>query len=89
MTYTVVFVREPDGRYAVHVPALKGCHTWGQDLPHALAMAKDAMGCYLSSLAKDGVPPPTDVKRFTVADWGQGKEAVVYQVSVEEGAVVA
>ncbi len=89
MTYTVVFVREVDGRYSVHVPALKGCHTWGQNLPHAMMMAQDAMACHLGSLAQDGIQPPPDVKRFTVADWGQHKEAVVYQLTAGEVAEVA
>lgn len=62
MFYTVVFVREADGRYCVPVPALKGFHTWGRNLPHAMMMAQDAMACHLASLAKDEIGPPPDVQ---------------------------
>jgi len=56
MTYTVVLERERDGGFSVHVPALKGCHTQGDDLPEALDMARDAIECYLGSLVKHGEP---------------------------------
>jgi predicted RNase H-like HicB family nuclease len=42
MTYTVAVLRESDGRYSVSVPALKGCHTWGDTLPEALSHAQGA-----------------------------------------------
>ena len=88
MTYTVVFVREEDGGYCVHVPALKGCHTQGDDLPEAITMAKDAIRCYLGSLEKHGEPFPPDVT--TVAfDWDQGTEALVYRICAEEEVRVA
>jgi len=38
MTYTVVLERERDGGFSVHVPALRGCHTQGDDLPEALVV---------------------------------------------------
>ena len=86
MTYTVVFVREDDGRYSVHVPALPGCHTWGQNLPHAVRMAEDAMQCHLGSLQGRGLPLPPDVDTvsFELEDAG---EAVVYKLTVPEEAV--
>ena len=47
MQYTVVLTREEDGRYSVEVPSLPGVATYGNDLAHALAMAKDAVECYI------------------------------------------
>jgi len=88
MTYTVVFVREEDGGYCVHVPALKGCHTQGDTLPEALEMAKEAMVCYLESLAKHGEPLPPDVETVTF-EWGDATEALVYKVTVREAVAVA
>ena len=88
MTYTVVLMREDDGGYCVHVPALKGCHTQGDSLSEALEMAKDAIQCYLGSLEKHSEPFPPDVETVTF-DWGDGKEALVCKVVVGEVAVVA
>jgi predicted RNase H-like HicB family nuclease len=88
MTYTVVFVREPDGRYSVHVPAIKGCHTWGEDLPHAIEMAKDAMVCHLQSLELAGDPIPPDLPRVDV-ELEDGTEALVYRLSVTTAEAVA
>lgn len=87
-TYTVVLMREEDGGYSVSVPALKGCHTQGDDLPEALWMAQDAIQGYLSVLEEDGDSMPPDVN--TVAfDWGDAKEVLVYKVTVQEEAPVA
>ena len=88
MTYTVVFVREEDGRYSAHVPALAGCHTWGRNLPHAARMAEDAMLCHIESLQDRGVPIPPDVDSVAV-ELDDAGEAVVYKVTVPESARVA
>jgi predicted RNase H-like HicB family nuclease len=88
MTYTVVFVREDDGRYSVHVPGLPGCHTWGENLPHAIRMAEDAMQCHLESLHRRGLPLPPDVDAASV-ELDDAGEAHVYKVSVLEAAQVA
>ena len=88
LTYSVVLVREEDGGYCVHVPALQGCHTQGDDLPEALDMPRDAMEGYLVSLEKHGEPFPPDVGTITF-DWDEGTEAVVYRIAVREAAPVA
>jgi antitoxin HicB len=88
LTYTVVLVREADGGYSVHIPALKGCHTQGDDLAEALWMARDAIQGYLAVLEEDGECLPPDVN--TVAfDWGDAQEALVYRIRVREEAPVA
>ena len=88
MTYTVVFVREGDGRYAVHVPALKGCHTQVDSLPHAILMAEEVIGLYVESLQDRGKSMPVDVDTLTL-DLGDATEAVVYRLAVKEGVVAA
>jgi len=88
MTYTVVAVREEDGRYSVSVPALKGCHTWGKDLHHALLMAEDAIQGYVAVLEEDGDPVPADIPQV-VLDLGDATEALVYKLTVREVAAVA
>lgn len=87
-TYTVVLMREEDGGYSVSVPALKGCHTQGDDLPEALEMAKDAIQCYLESLEKHGEAIPGDVNIVTF-EWDEGTEALVYRLTVREAVSVA
>jgi len=60
MTYTVVFLRERDGRYSVLVPALPGCATWGDDLAHAARMAEEAILAYRDGMEALGKPMPED-----------------------------
>lgn len=83
MTYTVVLVRDQeDGGYCVHVPALKGCHTEGDDLPEALRMAAEAIECHLESLHAHGQDLPADVSVCSV-DVDDVREACIYKVTVK------
>jgi antitoxin HicB len=68
MTYTVVLMREDDGRYSVTVPALKGCHTWERNLAHALQMAQEVIEGYLEVLRDQGkaIPGPSNSINATV-----------------------
>ena len=89
MTYTVVLLRERDGRYSVSVPALKGCHTWGDTLPDALGHVQNAIRAFVASLRDRGLPVPEDTPDVNVS-MRETAEAFVYQVNVEEeGALVA
>ena len=81
MTYTAVFVEEPDGRISVHVPALRGCHTWGRDMEHALAAAAEAITCHVEGLAAAGDPIPPDLPAVAVELAGD-TEARVRRVTV-------
>ncbi|MBU0609560.1 MAG: type II toxin-antitoxin system HicB family antitoxin [Armatimonadetes bacterium] len=66
MQYTIMLTKEEDGRYSVEVPSLPAVATYGNDLAHALAMARDAIECYLESLALDDLPAPPDNLHFVV-----------------------
>ena len=88
MVYTVVFVREDDGRYSVHVPALPGCHTWGENLPHSVRMVEEAMQCHVASLQAHGDTLPTDVAKVSF-DLEDASEALVYRIALPETAQVA
>jgi len=59
-SYTVIFEPAEEGGYTVTVPALPGCITEGDTFEEAKVMAKDAIRCYLESLAKDGEPIPVE-----------------------------
>ena len=56
LKFKVVLEKEEEGGYAVHVPALPGCHTQVDDIQDALENAREAIGCYLESMRKDGIP---------------------------------
>ena len=88
MTYTVVVLRENDGRYSALVPALSGCATWGETLPEALRMVEEAILAYRDGMEALGEPMPADVAKVEF-DLGDAAEASVYRVAVAEEAVLA
>lgn len=58
--YTLVITQEPDGRHSVSVPALPGCHTWGDTVAHAVEMAHEAIDLYLEDMRSNAEPISTD-----------------------------
>lgn len=58
--YSIVLSEEIDGRYSVSVPALPGCHTWGDSFEHALDMAREAIDLYLEDLKANHERPPQE-----------------------------
>lgn len=47
MRFKIVLEPSRDKGYAVHVPALRGCHSQGETIKDALENAKDAIETYL------------------------------------------
>ena len=89
LTYTVVVLKEKDGRYSVIVPALEGCATWGDTLPEALRMAEEAILAYVDGFdIALGRSIPSDVEAITV-NLGDAAEAAVYKVTARKEAKVA
>ena len=60
--YTYRIIIEPDENNAFHgyVPALPGCHTWGQTIQETRKNIRDAIDVYLRSLQRDGEKIPED-----------------------------
>ncbi|MFN8410377.1 MAG: type II toxin-antitoxin system HicB family antitoxin [Flavobacteriales bacterium] len=58
--YRVLLTREPEGGFTVNVPALPGCVTFGENIEHAMEMAKEAIQLYVETLQADGEPVPDD-----------------------------
>lgn len=56
----MIIEREPEGEYAVSVPALPGCYTEGRALQEVREMAADAIRAYCASLLKHGEPIPVE-----------------------------
>ena len=49
-TYRLILTQEPERGYTVVVPALPGCITYGDNVNHAIDMAKEAIEGYLEVL---------------------------------------
>lgn len=60
LTYRILLTREPEGGFTVNVPALPGCVTFGENIEHAMEMAKEAIELYVKTLQADGEPVPDD-----------------------------
>lgn len=60
LTYRVLLNEEPEGGFTVTVSALPGCVTYGEDLDHALSMAKEAIEGYVAVLKENNDPIPDD-----------------------------
>jgi predicted RNase H-like HicB family nuclease len=67
MRYKVVLSRDDEGHWLVSVPALPGCHTWGDTRDEALANASEAIEGYIESLQAAGEPVPADDSDVEVA----------------------
>ncbi|HNQ38590.1 MAG TPA: type II toxin-antitoxin system HicB family antitoxin [Prolixibacteraceae bacterium] len=59
-TYKLLLTSEPEGGYTVTVPALPGCITYGDNIDHAIAMAKEAIELYITELHEKGEEIPDD-----------------------------
>ena len=46
-TYKILLTKEPEGASTVTVPALPGCITYGDNIDHAISMAKEAVELYI------------------------------------------
>jgi len=64
-TFTVIL--EPDnGSYHAYVPALKGCHSFGDSLEEAIGNIAEAMQLHLESMIEDGEMIPEDVSSLVI-----------------------
>ncbi|HEU5290363.1 MAG TPA: type II toxin-antitoxin system HicB family antitoxin [Cyclobacteriaceae bacterium] len=59
-TYKILLTKEPEGAYTVTVPALPGCVTYGDNIDHAISMAKEAVELYIENLREKGEDIPDD-----------------------------
>ena len=59
-TFRIILTQETEGGYTVIVPALPGCITYGDNVNHAIDMAKEAIEGYLEVLKEQGEEIPDD-----------------------------
>ncbi len=63
-SYSIILIPDPDeGGYTVEVPALPGCITEGDTLEEAIAMAREAIECWIASAKKHGETVPEETTR--------------------------
>ena len=58
--YKLLLNKETEGQYTVTIPALPGCITFGDNIEHAIEMAKEAIELYIEELQDRGEPIPDD-----------------------------
>lgn len=88
LVYTVVVLKEADGRYSAFAPALEDCGSFGDTLPEALQMAEEAISLYLESRRAHGWAIPPDNPQVCV-DMTEAREASVYRLTIREAEKVA
>ncbi len=60
LTYKILLHKEPEGQYTATVPALPGCITFGENVDHAIQMAKEAIELYIEELQERREDVPDD-----------------------------
>jgi predicted RNase H-like HicB family nuclease len=59
MRYLVVITEDPeDAGYNASCPGLPGCHSEGATIEEAMDGIREAIACYIKSLALDDLPAP-------------------------------
>ena len=64
-SFTVVIEPDEDA-YHAFVPALPGCHTFGDTVDEALLFIKEAIALYIEGLVENGQPVPVEPAPFLV-----------------------
>jgi len=67
-TYKILLNKEPEGQYTAIVPALPGCVIFGENIEHAIEMAKEAISLYIEELEVNGdmVPDNNETLEFSL-----------------------
>lgn len=71
MKYKAVFERDPDGRWTVDVPEVKGCHTYGRTIDQARERLREALKLFVDDADTaeivDDVRLPLELRRQVTA----------------------
>lgn len=67
MRYRAVYEREPDGRWTVEIPKVKGCHSYGRTIDQARERIREALALFVANAEnatiEDDVRMPASVRR--------------------------
>mgnify|MGYP001573904781 CR=1 FL=1 len=81
-TYTYRIIIEPDEKNTFHgyVPALSGCHTWGDSIKETRKNIRDAIDVYIRALQTDGedVPEDTGIEVVETVEISRKKNVLSY-----------
>lgn len=68
LTYKIFLHKEPKGCYTVTIPVLPGCITYGNNIDHAIEMAKEAIELYIEELHERGeeIPDDSDTLEYSI-----------------------
>ena len=58
--YRIIIAPDENNTFHAYVPALPGCHSWGETMKEARENIRDALDVYLRSLQADGEAIPED-----------------------------
>jgi predicted RNase H-like HicB family nuclease len=61
ITYRIIIEPDEKGTYHAYVPALRGCHTWGESIEEAKKNIRDAMSLYIESMLDMGEKLPEEL----------------------------
>ncbi len=71
MKYKAVFERDPDGRWTVDVPQVKGCHTYGRTIDQARGRVREALKLFVNDAETaqiiDDVRLPVELRKQVTA----------------------
>ena len=59
--YTIILRPEDNGTFVAYVPAIPGCHAWGQTPEEAQAELINVFGMIMEEYEEDGRMLPADV----------------------------
>lgn len=59
-TYRIIIEPDENKTFHAYVPALPGCHTWGETFEEARQNIRDAIDAYLRSMIADKEEIPED-----------------------------
>ena len=59
-TYRIIIEPDENNTFHAYVPALPGCHSWGESFEKARKNIRDAIDVYIRSLRKDKEKIPED-----------------------------
>lgn len=65
-TYKILLNKESEGAYTATVPALPRCITYGDNVDHAISMAKEAIELYIENLQENESQYQMIAKRFRI-----------------------
>jgi antitoxin HicB len=62
LLYTIILHPDPEGGYAVEVPALPGCYTQGESVGQCIERAREAISGHIAALRDLGEPVPVETE---------------------------